>query len=81
VDQLGYEQDLTTVLCSGQSQKDSVHIQYRTDTETIAYTLWCHAHGLVSLFVRERMRMYPEEKREELAKKSFAMVVKMAESL
>lgn len=52
-----------------------------TDTDTIAYTLWCHAHGMVSLFVRERMRMYPEEKRQELAQKSFAMMVKMAESL
>lgn len=52
-----------------------------TDTDTIAYTLWCHAHGLVSLFVRERMRMYPEEKRQALAQKSFAMMVKMAESL
>jgi AcrR family transcriptional regulator len=52
-----------------------------TDSETIAYTLWCHAHGLVSLFVRERMRMYPEEKRQELAQKSFEMIIKMAESL
>ncbi|MCB0529589.1 MAG: TetR/AcrR family transcriptional regulator [Saprospiraceae bacterium] len=52
-----------------------------TDTETIAYTLWCHAHGLVSLFIRERMRMYPEEKRAALAKKSFEMIVKMAECL
>ena len=52
-----------------------------TDTATIAYTLWCHAHGLVSLFVRERMRMYPPEQREELAKKSFAMMIRMAESL
>jgi AcrR family transcriptional regulator len=52
-----------------------------TDTETIAYTLWCHAHGLVSLFIRERMRMYPEEKRAELARRSFDMIVKMAESL
>jgi AcrR family transcriptional regulator len=52
-----------------------------TDTETIAYTLWCHAHGMVALFVRDRMRMYPEEKRLELAKKSFAMVLKMAESI
>lgn len=52
-----------------------------TDAETIAYTLWCHAHGMVSLFVRERMRMYPEEKRQELARKSFALMVKMAESL
>jgi len=52
-----------------------------TDAETIAYTLWCHAHGMVSLFIRERMRMYPPEKREELARKSFAMVVKMAEGL
>lgn len=52
-----------------------------TDTQTIAYTLWCHAHGLVSLFVRERMRMYPPEQRDELAKKSFAMIVKMAEGL
>ncbi|HRI61854.1 MAG TPA: TetR/AcrR family transcriptional regulator [Saprospiraceae bacterium] len=52
-----------------------------TDTETIAYTLWCHAHGMVSLFIRERMRMYPPEKREELARNSFAMIVKMAEAL
>ncbi|MDO8366560.1 MAG: TetR/AcrR family transcriptional regulator [Saprospiraceae bacterium] len=52
-----------------------------TDSATIAYTLWCHAHGLVSLFVRERMRMYPPEERGELARKSFAMIVKMAESL
>ncbi|MCC6462270.1 MAG: TetR/AcrR family transcriptional regulator [Saprospiraceae bacterium] len=52
-----------------------------TDTETIAYTLWCHAHGLVSLFVRERMRMYPEEKRQDLAQKSFSMIIKMAEHL
>lgn len=52
-----------------------------TDSATIAYTLWCHAHGMVSLFVRERMRMYPAEERGELAKKSFAMIVKMAESL
>lgn len=52
-----------------------------TDAETIAYTLWCHAHGLVSLFIRERMRMYPEEKRAVLAKNSFEMVCKMAECL
>jgi AcrR family transcriptional regulator len=52
-----------------------------TDAEAIAFTLWCHAHGLVSLFVRERMRMYPPEQREELAKKSFALITKMAESL
>ncbi|MBK7938697.1 MAG: WHG domain-containing protein [Lewinellaceae bacterium] len=63
--------------------QDCVNARYfkSTDTETIAYTLWCHAHGLVSLFVRERMRMYPEEKRPELARKSFDMIVKMAESL
>jgi hypothetical protein len=52
-----------------------------TDTETIAYTLWCHAHGLVALFVRERMRMYPEDRREVLAEKSFQMLIKMAETL
>jgi len=52
-----------------------------TDVQVIAYTLWCHAHGMVSLFVRERMRMYPPEQREELARKSFAMITKMAESL
>ena len=52
-----------------------------TDTETIAYTLWCHAHGLVALFVRERMRMYPEDRRIVLAEKSFQMLIKMAETL
>ena len=52
-----------------------------TDSATIAYTLWCHAHGLVSLFVRERMRMYPPEERGDLARRSFAMMIRMAESL
>ena len=52
-----------------------------TDATVIAYTLWCHAHGMVSLFVRERMRMYPPEQREELARKSFAMITRMAEAL
>jgi AcrR family transcriptional regulator len=52
-----------------------------TDAEAIAFTLWCHAHGMVSLFVRERIRMYAPEHRSELAKKSFVMISKMAESL
>ncbi|MEZ4918282.1 MAG: TetR/AcrR family transcriptional regulator [Saprospiraceae bacterium] len=52
-----------------------------TDTETIAYTLWCHVHGMVSLFIRDRMRMYPVEKRNELAENSFKLLIKMAESL
>lgn len=52
-----------------------------TDTETIAYTLWAYVHGVVALFVRDRMRMYPPEKREELARKSFAMFTKMIEVL
>jgi AcrR family transcriptional regulator len=52
-----------------------------TDADTIAYTLWCHAHGLVSLFVRERMRMYPPEKREVLAWQSYEMIIKMAQTL
>jgi AcrR family transcriptional regulator len=52
-----------------------------TDTETIAYTLWAYVHGVVALFVRDRMRMYPPEKREELARKSFAMFTKIIETL
>jgi AcrR family transcriptional regulator len=52
-----------------------------TDADAIAYTLWCHAHGMVSLFIRERMRMYPPEQRAELAQKSFDMITKMAATL
>ncbi len=52
-----------------------------TDTETIAYTLWAYVHGVVALFVRDRMRMYPPEKREELARKSFAMLTEMIKVL
>lgn len=52
-----------------------------TDADTIAFTLWCHAHGLVSMFVRERIRMYPEERREQLARDSFEMIIKMAATL
>ena len=63
-----------------QTVQDCVEQRYfkSTDAQAIAYTLWCHAHGLVSLFVRERMRMYPEHEREALAKRSFDMIVKMA---
>lgn len=66
-----------------QTVQDCVDQRYfkSTDTQAIAYTLWCHAHGLVSLFVRDRMRMYPEAEREALAGRSFAMIVKMAECL
>jgi AcrR family transcriptional regulator len=52
-----------------------------TDSDTIAYLLWCYAHGLVSLFVRERMRMYDIEKRPELAKASFEMLMKIIQTL
>jgi AcrR family transcriptional regulator len=52
-----------------------------TDAETIAFTLWCYAHGVVSLFIRERMRMYPEPRRLEILQKSYPMLVKMAETL
>ncbi len=52
-----------------------------TDTATIAYTLWAYVHGIVALFVRDRMRMYPPEKREELARKSLTMFTKMMEVL
>ncbi len=66
-----------------QTIQDCVNQRYfkSTDTQAIAYTLWCHVHGMVSLFVRDRMRMYPEEEREALAGRSFAMIVKMAECL
>ncbi|MDX2136424.1 MAG: TetR/AcrR family transcriptional regulator [Saprospiraceae bacterium] len=66
-----------------QTVQDCVDKRYfkSTDTQAIAYTLWCHVHGLVSLFVRDRMRMYPEAEREALAGRSFAMIVKMAECL
>ena len=52
-----------------------------TDAETIAFTLWCYAHGLVSLHVRERLRMYPPEQRPGLIERSYIMIMKMAESL
>ena len=51
------------------------------DTSTVAYTLWCNVHGLVSLFVRDRMRMYPEEERKELADKSYQLLLTMAKCL
>jgi hypothetical protein len=52
-----------------------------TDAETIAFTLWCHVHGLVSMFVRDRIRMYPEETRPRLVQGSFDMILKMAATL
>lgn len=56
------------------------HFQGR-DPDAVTYTLWCHVHGMVALFVRDRMKMYPEDQRLELLKNSFAMLEEMAKNL
>lgn len=47
------------------------------DAETVAFTLWCHVHGMMAIYVSDRMKMYPEEKRPELIQKSLEMIAEM----
>jgi AcrR family transcriptional regulator len=73
-DHLGWESlpaDLESQSCAlGQFWNDRVRecmdagILRRGDPQAIALTMWGHAHGLVTLFLRGRLRMGAEEFRE-----------------
>jgi len=40
------------------------------DAQVVAFSVWSAVHGMVSLKLRDRMKMYPEETREALISKS-----------
>ena len=47
--------------------------------EVVSFMIWAQVHGLASMFIRERMKFYPENKREELlfeAKAAFSEMIR-----
>ncbi len=47
--------------------------------EVVSFMIWAQVHGLASMFIRERMKFYPEDKREELlfeAKHTFMEILR-----
>jgi hypothetical protein len=43
------------------------------DHRVVALTIWSYMHGICSLIIRNRMKMYPEEIREQIQKQSFEL--------
>ncbi len=47
------------------------------DPKTLAFSIWSYVHGIASLKIRGRLKMYPEEKREQLISESNEIMIKM----
>jgi AcrR family transcriptional regulator len=45
--------------------------------QVLALTIWSYMHGICSLIIRNRMKMYPEEVRIDMRQKSFALFMSM----
>ena len=61
--------------------RDCIDVGYfkGTDPKVLAFSLWSYAHGVASLKIRDRMKMYPEEEREALIHQSFEMMHQILE--
>jgi AcrR family transcriptional regulator len=51
------------------------------DTKILSFTIWSYMHGMCSLALRDRMRIYPEKDRESIRKKSFKQFSNLLKSL
>lgn len=51
------------------------------DTKILSFTIWSYMHGMCSLALRNRMKIYPEEERESIRKKSFKQFANLLKSL
>jgi AcrR family transcriptional regulator len=51
------------------------------DTKILSFTIWSYMHGMCSLALRDRMRIYPEKDRESVRKKSFKQFSNLLKSL
>ena len=47
------------------------------DYKTIAFAIWSFVHGIACLVIRDRMTMYPEEKREQLIEEAAQFMHRM----
>ncbi len=49
----------------------------RADHQVLALTIWSYMHGICSLIIRNRMKMYPEEIRIKMQQQSFELFISM----
>ncbi len=62
-----------------QTIKDCISAGYfkGMNAEVVAFSIWSYVHGMVSLKLRDRMKMYPEETRMELLQSSGELMHKI----
>ncbi len=51
------------------------------NTKILSFTIWSYMHGMCSLALRNRMRIYPEAERESIRKKSFKQFTNLLKAL
>jgi AcrR family transcriptional regulator len=51
------------------------------DVKVLAFVAWSHMHGICSLVLRDRLKMYEESQREAIRVKSFKIFMKMLQQL
>jgi AcrR family transcriptional regulator len=51
------------------------------DVKVLAFVAWSHMHGICSLILRDRLKIYPEEEREGIRTKSFKLFMSMLRQL
>lgn len=51
------------------------------DHRVLAFTVWSYMHGMCSLSLRKRMKIYEGDEQEKMIEKSFKMLKKILESL
>jgi len=50
------------------------------DYKTLAFLIWSTMHGMCSLSLRDRMKIYPEEERGKMLEKTFKMFKQILQS-
>jgi AcrR family transcriptional regulator len=51
------------------------------DVKVLAFVAWSHMHGICSLMLRDRLKIYEENQRETIRKKSFKIFMTMLSQL
>lgn len=59
--------------------KDCIRAGYfkEQDVETTALTIWSYMHGLVTIYLKDRMKMFADNRETERMQQSFALFIKM----
>ncbi len=59
--------------------KDCIRAGYfkEQDVEATALTIWSYMHGLVTIYLKDRMKMFKDNREMERMQQSFALFVKM----